>query len=182
MKKKIVYTLLAIIVLALLYTIYSQSSMIKSSIDVEHTLPADAIVDSVVVLKSKRELHVFAKGKRLKVYHVALGTHPVGHKQYEGDGKTPEGLYTINDRNPNSDYHKNLGISYPNAADRDSALAKGLSPGGDVKIHGLRNGFGAIGNMHRTRDWTAGCIAVTDEEIDELYRAVKIGSPIRIKP
>ena len=123
--------------------------------------------------KADREMDAYdAQGRLLKTYPVALGFNPVGHKQFEGDGKTPEGRYPINDRNPNSGYHKNLGVSYPNDADRAYAAAQGKSAGGDIKIHGMRNGMGAIGAQHLHRDWTHGCIAVTAGEIDELYALV----------
>ena len=118
----------------------------------------------------------------LKTYPIALGKQPVGHKHFEGDGKTPEGKYRINDRNPNSAYHKNLGVSYPNEADKAYAAAQGKSPGGLIKIHGIKNGWGSIGKRHLQRDWTDGCIAVTDEEIDELYRSVKHNAEIEILP
>ncbi len=139
-------------------------------------------IDSIVVLKSERRMQVYNNGHLLKTYKIALGEHPVGHKQYEGDRKTPEGLYFINGKNPNSDYHKNLGISYPNAADKAFATKNGKSPGGSVKIHGLKNGKGFIGAAHRLTDWTHGCIAVTDEEVDEIYSHTPIGIPINILP
>lgn len=136
-------------------------------------------VDSIVVHKSERLMYVFNQGRLLKIYRVCLGSSPVGDKQCKGDGKTPEGLYFINDRNPKSAYHKNLGISYPNDADRKQAAAMGKLPGGDIKVHGLPNDY-AGGPV--TYDWTDGCISVSNEEIDELYVAVKTGSPILIKP
>lgn len=180
MKKKYVFLVAAVV--GVLCVLYTQTSLFRSVADAANVLPEGTVIDSLLVIKSKRELHAFAHGVRLKVYPIALGKQPVGRKRFEGDNRTPEGLYVINDKNPNSDYHKNLGISYPNAFDADSAESKGLSPGGDVKIHGLRNGIGMIGRMHRVTDWTAGCIAVTNEEIDELFRTVKVGSPICIKP
>lgn len=139
-------------------------------------------IDSLVVFKDKREMHAYLEGKYLKTYKIALGDAPKGHKHFEGDEKTPEGLYYINDRNPNSGYHKNLGISYPNAEDREFARKKAKSSGGDIKIHGLPNGQGYIGKLHLVTDWTNGCIAVTDEEVDELYEYVITGSPINIFP
>lgn len=139
-------------------------------------------IDSLVVLKHKREMRAYLNGRYLKTYKIALGDSPKGHKQFEGDEKTPEGLYYINDRNPNSGYHKNLGISYPNENDRAYARVNGKSPGGDIKIHGLPNGQGYLGKLHLATDWTNGCIAVTDEEVDELYEFVKMGSPIHIFP
>lgn len=146
-------------------------------------LPLGSEIAKLVVRKADREMDAYdARGHLLKTYPVALGFSPVGHKQFEGDGKTPEGRYTINSRNPNSSYHKNLGISYPNAADRARAAAQGKSAGGDIKIHGLRNGLGGIGAQHLRRDWTHGCIAVTNGEIDELYALVKSQAEIEILP
>ena len=148
----------------------------------EAPLPENAVIDRLVVHKSKRTMSAYSKGKLLKTYPIALGKQPVGHKHFEGDGKTPEGKYRINDRNPNSAYHKNLGVSYPNDADKAYAAAQGKSPGGLIKIHGIKNGWGSIGKKHLQRDWTNGCIAVTDEEIDELYRSVKHNAEIEILP
>ena len=146
-------------------------------------LPADSEIAKLVVRKADREMDAYdAQGRLLKTYPVALGFNPVGHKQFEGDGKTPEGRYTINDRNPNSGYHKNLGVSYPNEADKAYAAAQGKSPGGLIKIHGMKNGWGFIGKKHLQKDWTDGCIAVTDEEVDELYRSVKHNAEIEILP
>ena len=124
----------------------------------------------------------YSKGHLIKTYRISLGRNPIGHKEYEGDKKTPEGHYYINDKNPNSGYHKNLGILYPNKEDIENAKRLGKPVGGDVKIHGLRNGIGFLGKFHRWYDWTMGCIALTNEEIDELYNAVAIGTQIEIKP
>src|SRR5690606_36080682 len=99
-----------------------------------------------------------------------------------GDERTPEGLYRINDRNPYSCCHKNLGISYPNLLDREHARRAGRSPGGDFKIHGLPNGQGYIGKAHLASDWTNGCVGIIDDEVDELYMHVATGSPILILP
>jgi len=143
-------------------------------------LPEGTVIDRLVVYKSKRVMQAYSNGRLLKTYTIALGFNPTGHKEYEGDGRTPEGTYTINARNANSGYHKNLGVSYPNNADRAFAKSIGKAPGGDIKIHGLRNGRGAIGKFHRWNDWTHGCIAVTDTEIDELFTAVKEGTVIEI--
>ncbi len=148
----------------------------------EEKLSHNILIDKLVVYKSKRELLVYANGKLIKNYEISLGSQPVGDKEFEGDNKTPEGLYIINDKNPNSGYYKNLGISYPDIDDIEYSKGLGKSPGGDIKIHGIRNRLGFIGKFHRWIDWTAGCIAVTNDEIDELYRAVKIGTPIEIKP
>ncbi len=132
-------------------------------------LSKNAVIDSIVVKKDKREMYVFQKNTLLKTYKIALGLQPKGAKHYQGDMCTPEGLYFIKDKNPNSAYHKNLGISYPSNADKAFAARIGKATGGDVKIHGLPNGRGYIGSLHRVNDWTHGCIAVTNEEIDELF-------------
>lgn len=139
-------------------------------------------IDKLVVYKSKRQMLAYSKGELVKTYKISLGRNPIGHKQVQGDRKTPEGLYYINDKNPYSGYHKNLGISYPNKKDRQHAQKLGKSAGGDIKIHGLRNGDGYIGKFQRWTDWTLGCIALTNQEVDELYDAVIIGSPIEIHP
>lgn len=148
----------------------------------EQKLASGSHIDAIAVFKSKREMHVYSEGKLLKKYTVSLGKEPIGAKQFEGDFKTPEGVYTINERNPNSGYHKNLGVSYPSEKDLSHALKLGKPVGGDIKIHGIRNGGGAIGKFHRWRDWTAGCIAVTNSEIDELYAAVIPNATITIYP
>jgi murein L,D-transpeptidase YafK len=148
----------------------------------ENKLPDNVEIDNIVVYKSKRQMLVYANGQLLKTYQISLGRQPVGAKEFEGDKKTPEGVYSIDGKNPESGYHKNLGISYPDKDDVENAQMLGKPPGSDIKIHGIRNGIGFIGKFHRWFDWTLGCIAVTDNEIDELFRAVKIGAQIEIKP
>jgi murein L,D-transpeptidase YafK len=118
----------------------------------------------------------------VRVYDVALGEEPVGPKEREGDGRTPEGLYVIDGRNPQSRYHRSLRISYPGPEDAARAAKLGVSPGGDIMIHGLQNGLGWIGALHRTHDWTRGCIAVTNDEIEEIWDLVPDGTPIEIRP
>jgi len=147
----------------------------------EKKLPPDRTIDRLVVYKSKRRMEAYSGNGLLKTYTISLGKNPIGHKQFEGDIKTPEGTYTINDRNPNSAFYKNLGISYPNASDITKAEKSGKLPGGDIKIHGLRNGKGYIGKFHRWKNWTAGCIAVTNAEMEGLYRAIKENAVIEIK-
>ncbi len=147
----------------------------------EPKLPKGSKIDSIVVFKSKRQLLAYSKGNLLKTYKIALGRQPIGAKQFEGDRKTPEGIYFINDKNPNSEWHKNLGISYPNQKNIENANAQGKKAGGNIKIHGLQNGKGYIGKFHRFKDWTLGCIALTNEEVDELYNAIDIGAKIEIK-
>ncbi len=145
-------------------------------------LPEGAMADKIVVSKSARTLTLYERSIVLKTYHVSLGSQPEGAKQFEGDGRTPEGSYTIDSRNPNSSCYRALRISYPSVSDAAHAEAVGKRPGGDIMIHGLRNGLGWLGRWHRLWDWTAGCVAVTNAEIDELWRAVTTGTPIEILP
>jgi murein L,D-transpeptidase YafK len=145
-------------------------------------LPCDAVADRVLVEKSARRLTLFNNGRVLKSYCVALGRVPIGAKEYEGDQRTPEGIYRIDFHKPDSDYHLALHISYPEMRDVERASAEGLSAGSDIMIHGLPNGRGWIGRFHRRSDWTAGCIAVADFEIEEIYRAVPDGTPIELRP
>jgi murein L,D-transpeptidase YafK len=143
-------------------------------------LDKDALIDKIIVKKGERKLEIYQAGKLLKTYRISLGRVPKGKKEFEGDMKTPEGTYTIYDKNPHSNYHLNLGISYPNEDDERYAKSKGKSPGGLIKIHGLKNGYGFIGKFHRLFDWTHGCIAMTNGEIKELFRHVPIGCEIEI--
>jgi murein L,D-transpeptidase YafK len=113
---------------------------------------------------------------------VSLGRHPVGPKEREGDKRTPEGLYLVESHKLNSSFHRALKVSYPSAADRIAAEKRGQPPGSDIMVHGIRNGLGLIGRLERLRDWTSGCIAVTNPEIEEIYRAVPDGTPIEIRP
>lgn len=138
--------------------------------------------DRVIVLKKDRTLQLLNRGKVIKSYKVALGGNPVGPKTQQGDHKTPEGNYNLDSRNVHSQFYKSIHISYPNAADRAAALRRHVSPGGDVFIHGLPNGYGWIGAKHRLKDWTDGCVAVTNEEMDEIWDAVRNGTPIEIRP
>jgi murein L,D-transpeptidase YafK len=140
------------------------------------------LTDRLVCNKSKRELLLYRREKVIRAYKVALGRNPVGPKLRKGDSKTPEGSYTISGRNVASAYHRSLRISYPSAADRVRSRRQGLDPGGDIMIHGLPNGQGFVGPAHRLIDWTVGCIAVTDAEIEEIWRLVPDGTPIQINP
>ena len=139
-------------------------------------------IDSIQVYKSKRKLMFFRNGDVSGEFRISLGFHPKGKKRFEKDGKTPEGLYEIDGKNPNSVAHKNLGISYPNQSDRSFASRAGKRAGGAIKIHGLLKKYRKLGKLHRFYDWTAGCIAVTDEEVDYLYENTAVGTPIRILP
>ena len=138
--------------------------------------------DRIVVIKSQRRLELYAGGKLLKTYTVSLGRNPNGPKLREGDKRTPEGLYAVESHNPRSSYHVALKVSYPSDSDQAAAAKRGMAPGSDIMIHGMRNGLGMVGRLHRWMDWTAGCIAVTNPEIDEIYRAVPDGIPIEIRP
>jgi murein L,D-transpeptidase YafK len=140
------------------------------------------LADSIHVFKAAHQMALVRNGQVIKRYAIALGGNPLGHKQREGDRRTPEGNYTISGRNPKSSYHLSLRISYPNEADRARAAARNVPPGGDIMIHGLPNGLGSLGAKHREADWTDGCIAVTDAEIEEIWALVPDGTPIRIHP
>lgn len=142
----------------------------------------NAKVDRVILKKSERKLILMNGETVLKSYKVALGRNPIGPKRQEGDNKTPEGSYIIDSHGPKSSFHRSLHISYPSAADREQALRRGLQPGGDIMIHGIKNGMGWIGPLHRLADWTAGCIAVTNQEMEEIYAIVPDGTPIDLQP
>jgi len=139
-------------------------------------------IDSLVLYKNKHKLLIYSKGNVIKTYKVALGSQPVGKKHFEGDGKTPEGTYYINGKNPYSKYHLNLGISYPNKRDKAYAKKRAKSPGGAIKIHGLPKKYAFIGSLHHFLDWTQGCIAVNNDEIEEIYKLVPVGTLIKIYP
>ena len=138
--------------------------------------------DRILVEKKERRLTLFSKGKPLKAYQIALGGNPNGPKERQGDNKTPEGIYRIDSRNKNSQFHLSLHISYPNEKDKKRARELGVSPGGDIMIHGIKNGLSWVGEQHTELDWTKGCIAVTDEEIEEIDKVVPIGTVVEIRP
>jgi len=138
--------------------------------------------DSIVVEKGKHQLSLYANGVLVRQYLVALGARPVGDKVRVGDRRTPEGVYRIEARKADSQYHRALRISYPDEAHRARARALGVSPGGDIMIHGLPARQAWVGAAHRDFDWTEGCIAVTNQEIEEIWSAVPVGTPIHIKP
>jgi len=142
----------------------------------------DLQADRVLVEKKARSLTLLRDGRIVKTYRIALGTHPEGPKEREGDGRTPEGTYVIDGRNFRSGYHLSLHISYPNDKDFKRAKELGVSPGGQIMIHGMKNGLAWIGVFHTLRDWTQGCIAVTDKEIEEISSLVPNGTPVEIRP
>jgi murein L,D-transpeptidase YafK len=138
--------------------------------------------DRIVIVKSERTMTLLRHGKVLKAYRVALGREPRGPKTRHGDNRTPEGLYTIDSRNAHSQFHLALHISYPNATDRAHARKSGVDPGGDIMIHGLPPAYAFLGARHSQTDWTFGCIAVTDAEIEEIWSLVPVGTTVEIKP
>lgn len=140
-----------------------------------------AKADKVLVLKSKRQMHLLKDNAVIKTYTISLGDQPIGHKQQEGDERTPVGLYTLDWRNNKSTCYKSIHISYPNQTDKEHAQRLGVLPGGSIMIHGLFNGSGWMGRFHRWKDWTNGCIAVTNAEMDEIWQSVANGTPIEIK-
>lgn len=142
----------------------------------------DEKVDRILVEKGKRRLFLLDGEDIVRVFWISLGDNPVGHKLQEGDERTPEGTYTIDYRNPDSRFHRSLHISYPNDADRERAEREGVDPGGMIMIHGIGNALGWLRRFHRLMDWTDGCIAVTDAEMDTIWKLVEIGTPIEIVP
>lgn len=139
-------------------------------------LASPTIADMVVVFKSSRRMVLYSHGTPLRDYEIGLGWAPTGDKSFEGDGRTPEGSYYINRRNPNSAFHLSLGISYPDANQVAAAAAEGRNPGGQIFIHG------GLGKRRQRGDWTAGCIAVSDREIEEIWRMVPNGALVVIQP
>jgi murein L,D-transpeptidase YafK len=162
--------LIALMLLALFLPVYSATG---------RPLPESAVADRVLVLKSKRELVLLHGRKVLKIYRVSLGGHPLGRKTREGDRKTPEGNYVLDFHNAQSDFYKSIHISYPEAKDVARAKKLGVPPGEDLFIHGQLNAWEGPGKQHG--DWTDGCIAVSNAEMDEIWRAVPDGTPIEIK-
>ena len=153
-----------------------------------HATPPDTPVrnpvkaDSILILKKDHVMQLLADGKVIRTYKVALGQGGLEPKERQGDARTPEGHYIIDAEYEHSAYHKALHVSYPNPEDRKRAARLGAPPGGAIMIHGLPNGDGWIGAFHRRYDWTLGCIAVTDEEIDEVWKLVPVGTPVEIRP
>jgi murein L,D-transpeptidase YafK len=143
-------------------------------------LPSAATADKVVVLKGERKLLLMERGEVLKEYSVSLGGNPVGPKVKRGDSRTPEGIYVLDLHNPNSQYHRSIHISYPNREDLARARRLGVPAGGDLFIHGLPNDY--HGRNHHLGDWTEGCIALDNADMDEIWRAVADGTPIEIRP
>jgi len=142
--------------------------------------PLEGRIDRILIEKGARRLTVFRNGAPLRSYKIALGFAAEGDKLRQGDGRTPEGLFRIDRRNAASAYHLSLGIDYPQANDVARARAAGVSPGGDIFIHGQPNGYDAFATL--PYDWTAGCIALSDAAIEDLWRVAAIGTPVEIRP
>jgi L,D-peptidoglycan transpeptidase YkuD (ErfK/YbiS/YcfS/YnhG family) len=138
--------------------------------------------DKVLIEKEARRLTLLSMGEVIKIYKIAIGGNPIGPKEKRGDNKTPEGTYIIDSRNSESDYHLSLHISYPNERDKMRAKELGVSPGGDIMIHGIKNGYTWTGASHKEFDWTKGCIAVTNDEMEEIYKLVPNGTIVEIRP
>lgn len=146
------------------------------------SLKMDVQVSEVLVRKSERRLYLLAGDEVVRSYRIGLGDNPSGHKLYEGDERTPEGEYTLDWRNPDSEFYKSIHISYPNKKDRELASSWGLNPGGNIMIHGLPNNAREMTFVYQGLDWTNGCIAVSNKEMDEIWQLVDDGTPIRILP
>ncbi len=146
------------------------------------TYAKEIFAEKVLVLKSKRELQLITNGKAFKIYDIGLGQQPLGHKKREGDSRTPEGHYVVDFRNPNSKFTLSLHINYPKPEDINQARGSGVSPGGDIFIHGLPTGMKYFGSLFHKNDWTDGCIALSNKNIREIWRLVKNGTPIEIRP
>ncbi len=145
-------------------------------------LAPDARADLVVVHKAAHRLDLYRAGVLLKSYAVSLGRHPTGPKRQQGDGRTPEGEYRLDYRKVDSSFYRALHISYPGPSDLAAARSQRIDPGGLIMIHGMKNGLGWLGRMHLAVDWTDGCVAVTDREMDEIWRAVPDGTKIVLIP
>lgn len=159
-------------------TLQEKIETLEQKIFALRTEPAD----KVLIEKKERRLTLLSKGEVIKTYKIALGGNPVGPKERQGDNKTPEGTYIIDSRNRDSGYHLSLHISYPNEKDKIRAKELGVSPGGDIMIHGIKNGLSWVGASHAEVDWTKGCIAVTDEEIEEIEKLAPNGTIVEIRP
>ena len=156
---------------------YAKSSTKNTA---QQTIPTDVTIDKVFVDKSERVLKLLSGDKVIKTYHIALGDSPAGHKRQQGDERTPTGSYKLDYKNEKSSYYRSIHVSYPNASDKAQARKRGVSPGGDIMIHGQKNGFGHLAALTQKRDWTDGCIAVTNDEMDEIMSVYKAGMLIEI--
>jgi murein L,D-transpeptidase YafK len=145
-------------------------------------MPPGFRADRVVVLKTEREMRLYRDGQVRRVFRISLGANPVGHKTREGDERTPEGVYVLDWSNADSIAFLSMHVSYPNADDLARARSRGVNPGGMIMVHGIRNGLGWVGRFHRLVDWTDGCIAITNREMQQFWDCVPVGTPIEIRP
>ena len=141
-----------------------------------------AKIDAILVDKSDGKLYLKSKGQIVKDYRVVFGANPEGHKQQEGDERTPEGLYFLDYKNAGSGYYKSIHISYPNKQDKWQAKLRGVNPGGAVMIHGQKNGWGWMWFLTQLFNWTNGCIALKNADMEEVWQTVRVGTPIQIQP
>jgi murein L,D-transpeptidase YafK len=148
----------------------------------ENFLLSSVQADYILVEKVARRLTLFVNNRKIKTYKIALGRNPIGPKLEKGDMRTPEGLYYIDARNPESKYHMSLHLSYPNEVDLEIAALASVSPGGNIMIHGAGEEYAWMGKFHVVHDWTEGCIAVTNDEIEEIWNIVPDGTIIEIRP
>ena len=149
---------------------------------ITHAVWGDRPVTLVRVLKSDHKLQLFADGKLVQEFQVAFGANPTGHKMQEGDEKTPEGSYVLDYKKPDSAFYKAIHISYPNTKDIAAAKARGVNPGGDIMIHGQKNGLGWLSFISQRFNWTNGCVALSNENMAIVWALVKEGTPIEILP
>jgi murein L,D-transpeptidase YafK len=138
--------------------------------------------DKVVILKSRRLLLLMRNGRAFETFRIALGSHPVGPKERARDGRTPEGFYFVDGRNPHSPYHLSLHLSYPNEIDRIASGNEGLTTGGDIAIHGMPARFGHTDPIGYFKDWTDGCVSVGNIAIEKIWAAVDVGTAVEIRP
>ena len=171
------FVLLALISLSFT-SLLSVSAIAYAKNVTKQPISTNVIIDKVFVDKSERLLKLLSGDKVVQTYHIALGDSPAGHKRQEGDERTPTGNYKLDYKNKKSSYYRSIHVSYPNAADKAQARKRGVSPGGDIMIHGQKNGFGHLAAITQKRDWTDGCIAVTNDEMDEIMAVYKAGMAI----
>ncbi|THB66305.1 MAG: hypothetical protein D6B27_06890 [Gammaproteobacteria bacterium] len=178
MKRILSFKLLALS----LFIFISGSSFAVSSDSGQRAVDDLPKADKVIVYKKRRLMMLLADGFVIKSYRISLGGNPVGHKQQQGDSKTPEGKYTLDWKNPKSSFYLSIHISYPNKDDRQRAKKNGVSPGGSIMVHGQPNWMSWAQYLRLGSDWTDGCIAVTNVEMDEIWQSVDAGTPIYIFP
>ncbi|TWJ16552.1 L,D-transpeptidase-like protein [Geobacter argillaceus] len=169
-------------IIQIAFTLFMASAVVMFEVPLRHAAAAIPPVERVVVYKSQKLMQLLSGNEVIRSFQVALGRNPLGHKQKAGDCRTPEGTYVIDRHNKDSRFYKSLHISYPNSQDLSAAKNNGHSPGSDIMIHGLPKGFEDLSDFHFRRNWTKGCIAVNNAEMDEIWQLVADGTPITINP